>query len=295
MQWVDIKAPPEGANLAPVAGADVVVWWSGERVVSIHPNSVCLRSVHTKADAQGRFSIPGWWAPPRDLVRGVQVVTSAYKLGYAQSWGRDPSRSWNWPSKDGLIVLERSAEWGPYTIDARMCPPFINFYDMPPSPQRKREIANQLRRLQGAASQSAGLSPVKDLPTDPAAFVGRPFPVSASVEDSCNQREDGCAETRTALSKFAQQPRDRAWATDTEAKLLAFMSAEPDKYTVRALECRTSLCVAEVASIYGGFPTGIPADDPLASRLSEYYYAYGNEREPPSPTITATLLIYLRR
>src|SRR5579871_4348760 len=98
-------------------------------------------------------------------------------------------------------------------------------------------------------SSSATESTPQDSP-DAQSVQGRAFPVSRSVKASCRV---GCEDLNEVLSQFAQQPRDPVWARSAETKLRNLVLKENGKYTIRAIECRTSLCVIEVASIYGSF------------------------------------------
>jgi len=124
--------------------------------------------------------------------------------------------------------------------------------------------------------------------------VGRPFPVSASVEKMCKASDD-CPELTDLLVQFSQQPRDVEWATAMESGLRSLAEAEPDKFAIRGLECRTSLCVIEVASTYGPFSPVIPRDNPLATSLDDGFGDFGYETDPTSAWITVTLLTYKRR
>jgi len=82
--------------------------------------------------------------------------------------------------------------------------------------------------------------------------IGRPFPVSKSVKDPC--RIGPCLEVVQLLSKMAKEPRDLAWAADFEARLGEIVMAAHGEFTIRAIECRRSLCAVEVASVHGMFP-----------------------------------------
>lgn len=80
--------------------------------------------------------------------------------------------------------------------------------------------------------------------------VGRGFPVSASIEASCRDYPDVCKREHELLQRMSEEPRDDAWGTATEEKLRRWVMAQPG-FTVRALECRMSLCALEVASLFG--------------------------------------------
>jgi hypothetical protein len=130
---------------------------------------------------------------------------------------------------------------------------------------------------------------------DPTSVIGRPFPVSASVEKGCRRGVDTCDEVYELLLEMAQEPRDFAWATDMEAKLRDYVkNIEPDKFSIRTIECRTSLCVVEVASIHGPL-FGIQYKAPLYKKLSNSIGMFGYEADPSSARVTVTLLAYTRR
>jgi len=47
------------------------------------------------------------------------------------------------------------------------------------------------------------------------------------------------------------EPRDQQWAAQAEENLRAFVEKKPRNFTVRPIECRSSLCAFEVASLEG--------------------------------------------
>lgn len=134
---------------------------------------------------------------------------------------------------------------------------------------------------------------------DAAAMVGRPFPLSASVERGCDRLSAGggrdyCEEDRTLLSRLAQEPRDPVWASYAEARLRAFVLSEGDKYAVRALECRSTLCAIEVTSIHGPF-LGIGYDAEKGSGLSGQSGLFGYEKNAYGLRVTVSLKVFARR
>ena len=86
--------------------------------------------------------------------------------------------------------------------------------------------------------------------SDPAEVIGRPFPVSATIEDDCKRRADAiCKNVNDKLAKLAQEPRDPVWAPRMEALIEQdVLSVVPGKYQIRNIECRTSLCAVETES-----------------------------------------------
>lgn len=134
---------------------------------------------------------------------------------------------------------------------------------------------------------------------DSDALIGRPFPVSGSVKAECKERSArdkrmGCTEMHEILARFARESRDESWAAAIENKVRDYiLMKEPGKYTIRALECRTSVCAVESASIYGSlwldyeFRRGI-------GLLSEDDKR-GYEIDPSGARVTVTVLVYTRR
>jgi hypothetical protein len=123
---------------------------------------------------------------------------------------------------------------------------------------------------------------------DPRNVIGRPFPVSASVISGC--KSAGCPRVDEYLSQFAQEPRDLAWASDMEIALRNYVTASQPDVTIRNVECRTSVCFIEVASV-GPFLKGISLDGPLHSRVLPATCAFGYERG----RTTVTLQPFTRR
>jgi hypothetical protein len=131
-------------------------------------------------------------------------------------------------------------------------------------------------------------------PVDPTAVIGRPFPVSPSVESGC-KLDDSCSDLHQMLSRFAEEPRDPAWASEMEGKLRDLVMLDSGEYTVRDVECRTSICLVEVASLYGVYYRQIPADNPLSKRLLPMAGDWGYELDPNSARVTVTIAPFRRR
>ena len=94
--------------------------------------------------------------------------------------------------------------------------------------------------------QQAEVATAQIQETDPSSVIGRPFPVSASVQETC--KITGCADMVQDLSKFVQEPRDPSWSDGMEARLRNYIEAQPGNYAIRDIECRTSVCAVEVTS-----------------------------------------------
>jgi hypothetical protein len=123
--------------------------------------------------------------------------------------------------------------------------------------------------------------------------IDRPFPVSASVVAGC--RLVACPELDEALAKFSAEPRDSMWAPGVEQELRDFVDAQSGKYTIRNIECRSTMCMVEVASISGSFLEGISMSPQLDKLLLSGVGGFGYERDPSSARVTVTTIPYNRR
>jgi hypothetical protein len=75
------------------------------------------------------------------------------------------------------------------------------------------------------------------------------------------------------------QERREPWATTTESDLLeAIEGAESVTARVRSLECRSSVCLAEVASTPHGV-VNLERSFPIASAVNWKIVAYGSEQD----------------
>jgi hypothetical protein len=87
--------------------------------------------------------------------------------------------------------------------------------------------------------------------------VGHAFQISASVRAGCKSDAVECPLVMASVAKMAEEPRDIDWATKMEEKIQAAVDMQgPGKYTIRNLECRTSICILElenrVPGAFGG-------------------------------------------
>ena len=128
---------------------------------------------------------------------------------------------------------------------------------------------------------------------EPNAVVGRPFPISESVVSSCLDDGVSCNHVKALIDQFVEQPRDLFWAPEMEAGLREVFSQSSD-ITIRAIECRTSLCAAEVASPQRPY-SGIPATVPLYEKLFNGPGVYAYESDPSSFRVTVMLITFKRR
>lgn len=118
--------------------------------------------------------------------------------------------------------------------------------------------------------------------------VGRPFPLSPSMNAEC-RADVGCAPALRLLKQLSKEPRDPIWASTMEAGLRDLVMSQPG-YSIRAIECRASLCAAEVASGLGMFnftaQTGPYGSDPSLSSLYAFYSETAYEHDPAYATVT---------
>jgi len=90
--------------------------------------------------------------------------------------------------------------------------------------------------------------------------AGQPFSVSESVVEACKPAKPGvfrweaCDRANELLIEMAKEGRDEVWAAATEKLLRAYAQQEAGRFTIRALECRQTICFIETASIFGGLP-----------------------------------------
>lgn len=136
---------------------------------------------------------------------------------------------------------------------------------------------------------------------DPLSVIGRPFPVSRTITDFCTAelpRDDPtCGRVRDALDRLAEEPRDDTWAAHAEAVISVYVSQEPGEQVLKAVECRQTLCAAEIWSYVEIFNLGrfwgwTRHED---TGLSLVDYAHVAERTPRHEVLHAALLVVERR
>jgi len=140
---------------------------------------------------------------------------------------------------------------------------------------------------------------------DPAAVIGRAFPISAAVEADCKRKQDYiCNDVQQKLSKMRQEPRDPVWAPEMEALIQhdVLLEEQPDRFRIRYIECRTSLCAAEVESTlsmsgtYGSYMGGMQVHhDALNAALHTNFNTFAYETDPSGARVTVTVITFSRR
>jgi hypothetical protein len=149
--------------------------------------------------------------------------------------------------------------------------------------------------IAGVPSNGKSLVPATASVGLDASVVGSPFNVSPSVSSRCKGFLN-CDEISKKLSDMAREPRDKAWATEMETKLQdEVMSQGPDKYSIRNIECRASICALEVASVFGTY-IGPGYGDSLNLSLSNGIDTmWGYEIDARGVKTTVTLTTFTRR
>jgi hypothetical protein len=133
------------------------------------------------------------------------------------------------------------------------------------------------------------------------AYVGVPFPVSASIESGCNGRHyvPTCTTVFARLATMMQEPRDLAWASRMEQKIQDEIISEGDgSFGVRNVECRLTICALEVTSRLSP-PYGVYITPPLefinTNQLYSNVLGYSpTEADDSGVKTTITLVVYRR-
>jgi hypothetical protein len=163
--------------------------------------------------------------------------------------------------------------------------------------------------MTASAARAAPLS--RQTPAVDAARAGQAFPVSAAVQEGCDRilrekllGEQHCLMAKQALEKMRQERRDEPWATETEAKMRRIIEATPSgnagHYTIRAVECRESMCAVEVASPTGPYPEPtlrrkLTEDDKVFASTPSPLYMTAMELSSSVQQVYVTVCIYTRQ
>jgi hypothetical protein len=153
-----------------------------------------------------------------------------------------------------------------------------------------REANNASQDADGGIEMATS---VEEFPTSEDA-IGRQFPLSSSIAATCKRDPDLCKEAHEWLAQMAQEPRDQQWAPRAEESLRETILAEGDKYSIRALECRRTVCAIEVASIHGPLFT-LKAEELERYRLWGRTVIMGYETNEYGKKVTVTVWIYERK
>jgi hypothetical protein len=151
-----------------------------------------------------------------------------------------------------------------------------------------------------APSDQGSLENTASYPQVEEDVVGRPFPLSPSVMRQCVSRlpsESDCPQLMEFLLKFERESRSATWALDMEGQLKkALTHIDPGKFSVRAIECRSNRCFAEVSAPFEWHLGDIDSFPELSARL--YGPVVGNlgfEAGPNGEKIIVTAMGFERR
>lgn len=99
------------------------------------------------------------------------------------------------------------------------------------------------------------------------------------------------------LLQFEREPRNSFWAESIETQLTkALTEADPGKFSVRAIECRSTRCIAEVSAAFEWNLGDIDIFPELAARLyGPVVGDLGFEAGPNGERIVVTALGFERR
>jgi hypothetical protein len=120
-------AEPSAWALVPMPEAEVLVVWRGDLLDNfVDTSAQCVRMKSLRTDADGRFSVGGWWALRRARVFGIRAVSYAYKSGYEPIAPKAGLEGLWFPAR-GVHVMRRSSQPAQATRDAvlsaaRGCP-----------------------------------------------------------------------------------------------------------------------------------------------------------------------------
>lgn len=165
-------------------------------------------------------------------------------------------------------------------------------------PQRNSNVGNgseQVPAKRGPIERVSSQEVVN--PTLDTSVVGRPFPISRSVQPDCTADSGSLdCESQRRLDEFAQEPRDLAWAPQLERALRDLMDQRNPDFSIRNVECRLVTCVLEVASLEGHFNANrnLHYKQWRVVHAAPFGYLIGLETDSIGRRITVTLQIYER-
>lgn len=128
--------------------------------------------------------------------------------------------------------------------------------------------------------------------------VGRRFPISDSIRAACegekSYQQDFCDTAAALVAQTSNEPREEPWATHAEKAIRDLVEQEPGKFAIRGLECRTSVCFVETASIFGGLHRRL-YDFEKQSGLRAEYAVDSREIDESGAAVHVTLWPFVRR
>lgn len=137
-----------------------------------------------------------------------------------------------------------------------------------------------------------------EAPRVDAGVVGRPFPVSDSIRTACARKQsyqqNECDAAAALVAVMSNEPREDPWATIAEKAIRDLVEREPGKFAIRGLECRTSICFVETASIFDGLHRRLYPFEKNSGLRAEYAVD-SSETDESGATVHVTLWPFVRR
>jgi hypothetical protein len=149
-------------------------------------------------------------------------------------------------------------------------------------------------------SEQGSLESTDSYPQVEEHVAGRPFPLSPSVMRLCVSRMPSgseCPQLMEFLLEFERESRSATWAHEMEGQLTkALTHTDPGKFSVRAIECRSNRCFAEVSAPFEWSLGDIDSFPEVSARLyGPIVSALGFEAGPNGERIIVTAMGYERR
>jgi hypothetical protein len=139
------------------------------------------------------------------------------------------------------------------------------------------------------------VTPITTLHAIDKSVKGQTFEISASVKEGCKSDTIECPLVMASVKRMAEEPRDIDWAAKMEATIQsAFDSQGSDKFVIRNVECRTSICILEVEVHVPG--STIRYDDAIFSSLRPHATTIGvREYDSSGASYHIELRVFERR
>lgn len=126
--------------------------------------------------------------------------------------------------------------------------------------------------------------------------TGIPFPTSDSIRNTCAEysglKSGSCRDHEAALTRLAKEGRDEKWAPLME-DAIASLVAPHQNYSIRSIDCRTTVCAVEIESILGVFDRSAP--EKLKNKLERVDTINGYERNDSNQRVTVTAISFKRK
>ncbi len=137
----------------------------------------------------------------------------------------------------------------------------------------------------GPATENENLLPQKSSGQQPA------FKVSDSVKRNCFKGVDGRCDDQMLflVEQMLSEKRDEPWARQCEEHLRRLVSGAEQRYSIRQLQCGSTICAMEVTSPVGSYFGNFEQDDWLKQNLSLSDRTNGYELDPAGQRVTVTL------